>query len=235
MTHEYNDDFYAYIGSGARSSAEVVVPLVLGEVAAARMLDVGGGKGVWGAVWEANGVHATVVDGDYVTEPLVEDFRARDLSQPLDLGERFDIVQSLEVAEHLPESSARGFVESLARHGDIVVFSAAVPGQGGEHHVNEQPLDYWRALFAERDYDCFDFMRPVLAERTEVKPWYRYNILMFANAAGQARLSQRVLAARTDKVEEMGDLAWNLRKTVVKALPRKAVDGIAAYLAARKR
>ena len=63
--HEYNDDFYAYIGSGARRSAEIVVPLVKGEVVIATMLDVGGGKGVWGKVWEEHGVTATVLDGDY--------------------------------------------------------------------------------------------------------------------------------------------------------------------------
>ncbi|WP_435201864.1 hypothetical protein [Qipengyuania sp. 902] len=65
-----------------------------------------------------------------MTEPLVTDFLPQDLSQPFDLAQRFDLVQTLEVAEHLPETSARDFVASIARHGDIVLFSAAVPGQG---------------------------------------------------------------------------------------------------------
>lgn len=233
--HEYNDDFYAYIGSGARRSAEAVVPLVKGEIEIADMLDVGGGKGVWGKVWEENGVAATVIDGDYVTDPLVEDFRPHDLSRPFDLERRFDLVQTLEVAEHLPETSARSFVASLAKHGDIVLFSAAVPGQGGEHHVNEQPLEYWRKLFADADYACFDFLRPQLTANKEVMPWYRYNMLLFANAAGQARLSDMVLARRAERVEDVGDFAWTLRKTLVRFLPRRAVDGIAAFLAKRKR
>lgn len=233
--HEYNDDFYAYIGSGARTSAEAVVPLVTGEIGIAKMLDVGGGKGVWGKVWEEHGVSATVIDGDYVTEPLVADFRPHDLATPFDLGERFDLVQTLEVAEHLPEASARGFVASLAKHGDIVLFSAAVPGQGGEHHVNEQPLDYWRALFADAGYACFDFLRPQLRDNKAVMPWYRYNILIFANAAGQERLSAKVLAARAERVKDDGDLAWSLRKLLVRFLPRSAVDAIAAFLAKRKR
>lgn len=232
--HEYNDDFYAYIGSGARKSAEVVVPLVLQETTVARMLDVGGGKGVWGKVWEENGVRATVIDGSYVTDPLVEDFRPHDLSQPFDLSERFDLVQTLEVAEHLPESSAAAFVEALTRHGDIVLFSAAVPGQGGEHHVNEQPLEYWRRHFAAQGYDCFDFLRPVLRDRKDVMPWYRYNILLFANAAGQARLSQKVLASQATHVRDAGNLGWTLRKLLVRFLPRRAVDAIAEFLAKRK-
>lgn len=142
--HLYNDDFYAYISQGSRDSAQVIVPLVLDEMSIDRMVDVGGGAGAWAKVWEEAGVTTTLVDGDYVENPMVKDFRAHDLSKPIDLGERFDLVQTLEVAEHLPETSASDFVDTLTRHGDIVLFSAAVKGQGGEHHVNEQPVEYWR-------------------------------------------------------------------------------------------
>jgi len=209
----------------------VVVPLVKSAVPVGTVLDVGGGNGVWARVWEDNGAKATLVDGDYVRAPLVDDFQPRDLSKPLDLGRRFDLVQSLEVAEHLPASSARDFVASLVRHGDVVLFSAAVPGQGGEHHVNEQPLEYWRALFAEREYDCFDFLRQRLRGRGDVKPWYRYNTLLYANEAGQRRLAPEALASRAAKVVETGDLAWRLRIGVVRLLPRPAVDRIAMLMA----
>jgi len=229
--HEYSDQFYSYIGSGSHDSASVVVPLVKSAVPVGTVLDVGGGNGVWARVWEDNGAKATLVDGDYVRAPLVDDFQPRDLSKPLDLGRRFDLVQSLEVAEHLPASSARDFVASLVRHGDVVLFSAAVPGQGGEHHVNEQPLEYWRALFAEREYDCFDFLRPALRERREVRPWYRYNTVIYANAAGQEQLAPGALATRAHRIEEAGDFAWRLRKGVVRMLPRAAVDRIAMLMA----
>jgi hypothetical protein len=229
--HEYSEQFYSYIGSGSHASASVVVPLVKAAVSAETVLDVGGGNGVWARVWEDNGAKATLVDGDYVHSPLVEDFQPRDLSQPLDLGRTFDLVQSLEVAEHLPEASARGFVASLVRHGDVVLFSAAVPGQGGEHHVNEQPPEYWRGLFAEQGYDCFDFLREQLRGRREVRPWYRYNTLIYANAAGQQRLTPEVLPTRAGKVDDAGDLAWRLRIGVVRLLPRPAVDRIAILMA----
>ena len=65
-----------------------------------------------------------------------DEFRAADLSQPIDLGRRFDVVQSLEVAEHLPSSRASEFIGTLTSHDPLVMFSAAVPGQGGEHHIN---------------------------------------------------------------------------------------------------
>ncbi len=231
--HEYSEQFYSYIGSGSHASAAVVVPLVKSVLPVRTVLDVGGGNGVWARVWEDNGARATLVDGDYVHAPLVEDFQPCDLSRPLDLGRRFDLVQSLEVAEHLPEGSARDFVASLARHGDVVLFSAAVPGQGGEHHVNEQPPEYWRALFAELGYGCFDFLRLRLRlrGRGDVKPWYRYNTLIYANEAGQRRLAPEALASRAASADEAGDFAWRLRIGVVRLLPRAAVDRIAMLMA----
>ena len=229
--HQYSEQFYSYIGSGSHASAAVVVPLVKSVLPVRTVLDVGGGNGVWARVWEDNGARATLVDGAYVQAPLVADFQPRDLSQPLDLGRRFDLVQSLEVAEHLPEASARDFVASLARHGDVVLFSAAVPGQGGEHHVNEQPPEYWRALFAEQGYQCFDFLRARLRGRGEVKPWYRYNILIYANEAGQRRLTPEALASRVERVDQAGDFGWRLRIALVRMLPRPAVDRIAMLMA----
>jgi 2-polyprenyl-3-methyl-5-hydroxy-6-metoxy-1,4-benzoquinol methylase len=70
-----------------------------------------------------------------------------DLSVPLTLNRKFDVVWCYEVAEHLPPMSADRLVETLCRHGDIVVFSAAPPGQGGDGHVNEQPAAYWIGRF----------------------------------------------------------------------------------------
>jgi 2-polyprenyl-3-methyl-5-hydroxy-6-metoxy-1,4-benzoquinol methylase len=65
------------------------------------------------------------------------------LIQPLDLEKEFDLVVSLEVAEHLPASAADQFVNTLVKHGKKILFSAAIPGQGGQDHLNEQWPDYW--------------------------------------------------------------------------------------------
>jgi len=105
-----------------------------------------------------------------------------------------------------------------------------VPHQGGEHHVNEQPPEYWRKLFAARDYAAFDWIRPRLADRREVKPWYRFNSYIYANAVGRERLSQSILAAEVpaDRPLEIGgDLSWMLRRAAVRLIPTALVKPIA--------
>ncbi len=238
--HVYNNDFYAYISGGSRASADVVVPLMLGNASIGSVLDVGAGNGSWLAAWLAHGISdALAVDGDYVdTAKLAipaSNFRSANLSQPLDLGRRFDLVQSLEVAEHIAEPRADTFIETLTGHGDIVLFSAAVTNQGGEFHVNEQPPEYWRRKFAAHGYACFDWLRPQLASARTVKPWYRFNSLIYANAAGQQRLSAALLAARVPDAEPVtirGDLEWHARRTAVSLIPAGGRHMIARVKAA---
>ena len=233
--HEYNSDFYSYIDAGSRRSARAVAALLTAEMPIASLLDIGAGHGAWAAEWLAAGVaDVLAVDGDYVRRDQLaipaDRFKAHDLSTPLDLKRRFDLVQSLEVAEHLPEGKAELFVDNLCRHGDVILFSAAVPHQGGEHHVNEQPPEYWRRKFAARGFQAFDFLRPRLAGRAEVMPWYRFNSYLYADPAGQARLSAAVLAARVPDDQPLaigGDLSWIMRRAAVRLIPAALVKPIA--------
>ncbi len=233
--HHYNADFYTYIDAGSRRSARAVAALLMPEMRIGSLLDVGAGHGAWAAEWLATGVKDVVaVDGDYVRPDQLAipaaNFRAHDLATPLDLGRTFDLVQTLEVAEHLPAAKAELFVDNLVAHGDVILFSAAVPHQGGEHHVNEQPPEYWRAKLKARGYEAFDFIRPALAARGDVMPWYRFNTFLYANEAGQQRLSDKVLATRVPAerpLEIGGDLKWALRRAAVRLIPTALVKPIA--------
>ena len=233
--HVYSTDFYDYIDAGSRASADVVARLILGEIAVKSLLDIGSGHGAWAAQWMKAGVKDVLaVDGDYVRRDQLaipaDHFVAHDLATPLDLKRQFDLVQSLEVAEHLPGDCAAGFVDNLVRHGDVILFSAAVPHQGGEHHINEQPPEYWRKLFATRGYQAFDWLRPRLADKRHVKPWYRFNSLIYANAAGRKRLSKSILSAEVPDerpIEIGGDLSWALRRAAVRLIPTSLVKPIA--------
>ena len=62
----------------------------------------------------------------------------RDLAQPLQIDRRFDLALSLEVAEHLPPECGSEFVQTLTDLSSVILFSAAIPFQGGTDHLNEQ-------------------------------------------------------------------------------------------------
>ena len=235
IEHQYNHDFYDYIDAGSRRSARAVARLLLPEMTIASLLDVGAGHGAWAAEWMAAGVKDVIaVDGDYVAMEQLAipagNFVAHDLATPLDLQRKFDLVQTLEVAEHLPHAKADLFVDNLVAHGDVILFSAAVPHQGGEHHVNEQPPEYWRTKFAKRGYAVFDFIRPALADRHDVMDWYRFNSYVYANPAGQRRLSEAMLGTRVPDGQPLtigGDFKWLLRRTAVRLIPTALVKPIA--------
>lgn len=174
------------------------------------------------------------VDGDYVNVDQLAvprgNFMAADLTAPVCTDRRFDLAQSLEVGEHLPTSASETLVDSLTRASDRVLFSAAVNGQGGEFHVNEQPLAFWQGLFAARGYTAYDCVRPHLSKNREIEPWYRYNTVLYVNEAGRAGLP----AAVTDHavgagvpVQNGGDAMWRLRRNVVSLLPQGTVTRIA--------
>jgi SAM-dependent methyltransferase len=178
----YSGDFYREFGPGARASAEVIVPLVMDVVQARSVIDIGCGIGEWLAVFKARGASILGVDGKYVDRRLLRieetEFVAADLTKPLpDLG-RFDLCVSLEVAEHLPAKAAKTFVVSLTRTAPVVLFSAALPNQGGVHHVNERWPWYWRNLFLMHGFVSLDPFRPVLWHNAAVEWWYRQNLFL---------------------------------------------------------
>jgi SAM-dependent methyltransferase len=233
--YSYDSKFFATADRSAAYSADAIITLLVRSLSIKSVLDLGCGQGLWPSKWLAHGVADVVgVDGPYVDTARLyiprTAFVPHDLSTALALGRRFDLVQSLEVAEHLDAKAADGFVDNLVRHGDVVLFSAAVPGQGGERHVNEQPLDYWRRRFLARDYEAFDFIRPLIANNRAVSFWYRNNALLYVHRSRIDALPGPIAASRVPAGEALADylsLWMKVRMLAVQALPRPVVDEIA--------
>jgi SAM-dependent methyltransferase len=184
MPSEYTDEFYQALQEGTRRSARAIVPLVLELIDPRSVIDVGCGIGIWLSVFKEYGVSDILgIDGDYVNREMLEipaeQFLAYDLTEPLEIGRQFDLVVSLEVAEHLPSDSAGTFVDSLTRLGPVILFSAAIPFQGGTHHVNEQWPDYWVHHFQARGYLAIDPIRKHIWQNADVDFWYTQNSLIF--------------------------------------------------------
>lgn len=181
---QYGREFYSDQQEGSRRSAREVVPLLMQLVGPRRVLDVGCGVGTWLSVFAEQGVSEVWgVDGDYVERPMLqipaERFRPQDLMEPFQLEGPFDLVVSLEVAEHLPAERADSFVETLTAHGPVVLFSAATPFQGGTGHVNEQWPGYWLNLFRAREYEVIDCIRGRVWDNEKVEWWYAQNLLLY--------------------------------------------------------
>ncbi len=220
----YSERFYSYTTAQATRSASVVCPLVWSLLRPQSVLDVGCGQGAWLSEWLKLGPEVHGVDFPEAATGLLipsDFFTTADLTEPLTLGRKFDLAQCLEVAEHLPQASAATLVANLARASDVVFFSAAPPGQGGENHLNEQPYEYWRNLWDDLGYSLYDCLRSRL-NSLQVTNWYRYNVFVFANAIGAARLPEDVLRTAIPRgavVPDISPTGYKIRKSLVRRIP----------------
>jgi SAM-dependent methyltransferase len=246
--YQYDSEFYRYIEAGSIRSAQCVVPLVLGALSPSTVLDVGCGAGAWLSEYRKHGIADVLgADGVYVQRNLLlippEQFRGVDVAQEFDLDSRFDLVQCLEVAEHIPNSSSATLVANLIRHGDRILFSAATPGQGGENHINEQSFEFWRRLFAAHGYKPFDLFRPELRSMSAVESWYRRNLILYVRESAIPSLSESARRAAVPddaKIPEFGSIAFRARSSVISFFPAGWVSKLARakhsmLLAYRKR
>lgn len=178
MAIEYTPDFFELIRQGCQDSAAVVVPLVLEEMRVRSVIDVGCGEGWWGKAFADAGCKTVLgIDGEYVGEPMVN-FEAVDLSRGYASPRSYDLAVCLEVAEHLLPQHAETLITSLCGLAPTVLFSAAIPGQGGVDHVNEQWPAYWAELFGRHGYEVSGALRWRIWDDERVENWYRQNLLV---------------------------------------------------------
>jgi SAM-dependent methyltransferase len=195
----YSKGFFESRQEASQRSAGLVLPAVFEIVGPSSVVDFGCGTGTWLEAAKRLGASRVLgIEGAWISKakPLIasNELKVFDLSSPIELGERFDLAISLEVAEHLPPARAAGFVADITRASDVVLFGAAIPEQGGTGHVNEQWQSYWAKLFRDRGYHCFDVVRPRFWENADVLPWYKQNAFLYVNDTARARIEQRLPA-----------------------------------------
>jgi SAM-dependent methyltransferase len=184
---KYDKSFFTKLENNSAQSALTVVPIVADFIKPRSVIDVGCGTGMWLRAWHEAGVeHYLGVEGPYVEKEMVkippEKILFRDLKQPTGITERFDLAMSVEVGEHLPDANAAGFVKELTSLSDVILFSAALPGQEGTYHINLQYPEYWAAHFKKFNYVPVDCIRPFIWNNPAVEYWYQQNILLFVKA-----------------------------------------------------
>lgn len=179
----YPADFYARRREHTSVAARRILDALTADVAIDRVADIGCGTGTFlAAALDRGASFAFGVEGAWVDRSMLDDqrivFENQDLGRSLS-GPTVDLCLCLEVAEHLPPERAAGLVGEIAALAPAVLFGAAIPGQGGVGHLNEQWQSYWAELFESQGYAAYDVIRPAIWTDETVPAWYRQNTILY--------------------------------------------------------
>jgi SAM-dependent methyltransferase len=173
------------LGHNLRAPSEIV-PIIYNLVSPKSVIDLGCGLGTFIKVFKDQGVSNVLgIDGEWTNKDLLyknilpEEFSTVSLTKPLQLKTKYDLAISLEVAEHIEESLIETYLDNVVSASDIVLFSAAIPYQGGFNHVNEQWSEYWENKFIQRGYIKFDILRTLFWGNPQIDFWYQQNICLY--------------------------------------------------------
>ncbi|CAA0125658.1 Ubiquinone biosynthesis O-methyltransferase [BD1-7 clade bacterium] len=191
----YSEEFFTSREKVTEASANKVFDVIWSYFQAESVLDVGCATGIWLCEAQKKGVSKIYgIDGPWVpVEHLKieqDDFWTKDivdiLNQKVSLDSKFDMTICIELAEHLPENKSDDLIEFLTNPTDVVLFSAAVKGQGGTGHVNENTQSYWQKKFDNAGFDAFDVVRPEVWTSPEVNMIYKQNMIVYARRSSAA-------------------------------------------------
>lgn len=182
-----SEKYIHYEGIHNLKDPQEIVPEIMRILNPASVVDIGCGLGTFLYCFKKEGVKDVLgIDGSWVNKQALSkyldeaEFLEKDLEKPFTLDKKFDLVLSLEVAEHLSPQSAAIFVNNLVEAGKLILFSAAIPLQGGQNHINEQWLTYWEEKFLKHNYVIHDVMRPIFWDNPKIFWWYRQNMVLIA-------------------------------------------------------
>ena len=184
--HVYDTKFFDKFESLSHRAAIEMLPEILRRIKPQSIVDLGCGEGVWLSV--VNNINPSIeilgIDGEYVKKEELkiseQFFSAADISKPVKYDKKFDLAISLEVGEHINKVDADQFIDNLVGLADVILFSAAIPGQGGEYHVNEQWQNYWIEKFEAKGYSPDLSVRNFFWNNGKISPWRRQNIILFS-------------------------------------------------------
>jgi len=169
-----------------------------------KVLDVGCGPGIYVKALREAGVHADGVDLDPRCPYDVMDVFSDEFADKY--AGKYDLAMCIEVAEHLPESRANELVKTLTSVAPTVLFSAAVPGQGGHGHINCQPKSYWVEKFALLNYvvdaDATEKLVTFMASGYHMG-WFRNNAVVFKQYG--AACYERIIEEETPQAVRLAD------------------------------
>ena len=239
-TNSYQSSYFEKRKGISSISAEITLQKLSKFLNFSSAVDFGSGTGTWLAACQNAGVNKILGFDNYAKESelLIERkyLHKKSLAEKISLEEKFDLAICLEAAEHVEQIFADTIVENLTNASDVILFSAAIPDQGGTNHVNEQPPQYWAKKFANHGFAQFDVIRPLIWEEDDVAWWYKQNTFLYIHSdtnqrikfeeLDQGLINQHIIHPHclSDKMEEFdieNASIKNLSKAIIKKIARK--------------
>jgi hypothetical protein len=208
----YTPNFYEEVASRADVASQICANLLKETLLIETLIDVGSGTGIWtrnflltiDQLKELTSIDLPTTRRIYLEDSSLDLSKIRIIEQDLVANpylpeEIFDLTICVEVLEHLVEDAGIKLIEEFGKKTKFLLFSAAVPGQGGTHHINEQKYAYWYEKLKNSGFVPLDIMRPSL-NKPEVPSYYRHNIVLWVNLNHISSSQTQILLANLFKL-----------------------------------
>lgn len=123
------------------------------------VLDAGCAMGYLVEALRDRGVEAYGIDiSEYALSQVRQDIQPYcfhgSITEPLPpaMPQRYDLLVTIEVLEHLPEEEGKKAIANLCRLSDTIVFTSSPNDFTEPTHINVQQREYWGKLFARQDF-----------------------------------------------------------------------------------
>lgn len=144
---------------------------------ARKVLDLGCGKGNYIKFLKNNNINAIGVDKC----DICEDIESHDLTKPY--NNMCDYVQTFEVGEHIPKKYESIFIENICNNAKKgIIMSWALPGQGGDGHVNEKSTTYIIEKIERYGFKLNREKTDEIRQNITITPifiYFKHNLLIF--------------------------------------------------------
>lgn len=244
----YPESFYSSVTKRAQASSEIVAEILQDVLKPRSIIDVGSGEGAWINTMShrfPSALDLTAIDlqphrSEYFEQlsssKLNFEFILRDFEKDHTLpNQNYDLAICLEVLEHLQTQTAEQLAAEFAKNCSVLIFSAAVKGQGGTGHINENSLDYWIRLFQQNDFIALDILRPKLARNKQVPDYYKQNMILLWHPENCIKNNtvfdlEALLIKNPIAVADTRKFLMKLQHFVISFLPHRVVTNIVVFI-----
>ena len=193
MSYRYS--FYKNRTAATSSASDIILRTIAKSFSDINLVyDIGCGSGAW--LEAADDIFKPDkligLEGEWLPEKILKkvdnkkiSIKKGNLNSDLFLSNvtECDLIICLEVLEHLQENTVKFICEKIFKKARYILFSAALPFQGGNGHITERPLSFYVELMNQNGYGCKDKLREKIWNNDKIPFWYRQNIVLFERGA----------------------------------------------------